>query len=145
MCIPAPQHTQHMLSPHGMHCMYQTFQHHLRAAAVGASREDSHALHTKVDEGQDHVVYCPIRRGDITVHNERVVHGSGGQGQGRQGWGCQLRCVARCLGAVTVLSRSAAVCMRSMCSPPPGAASTCGPSAGTYGSAHSLTVALSRE
>jgi hypothetical protein len=48
------------------------------AFAVGASREESHALYTLVDEGgRDRVAYCPIPRGDITVHNERVVHGSG--------------------------------------------------------------------
>lgn len=31
----------------------------------------------QVDEAAEAVVYVPIRRGDITVHNERVVHGSG--------------------------------------------------------------------
>ena len=25
----------------------------------------------------DHVLYLPLRRGDVTVHDERVVHGSG--------------------------------------------------------------------
>lgn len=46
-------------------------------AAVGASREESHALCTPVDEEAEGAVYVPIARGDITVHNERVVHGSG--------------------------------------------------------------------
>ncbi len=45
--------------------------------AVGATREESHALYTPVDEGAEGAVYVPISRGDITVHNERVVHGSG--------------------------------------------------------------------
>jgi hypothetical protein len=74
--------------PHGLHCMYHMPP---AAASVGASREDSHALHTKVDEGQDNVAYCPIKRGDITVHNERVVHGSGGAGAESAGLlgGCQ--------------------------------------------------------
>lgn len=44
---------------------------------VGRSREESHALVTDVDESTEDVVYVPIQRGDITVHNERVVHGSG--------------------------------------------------------------------
>ena len=40
-------------------------------AAVGGSREDSHALYTVLREG-DEVVHVPIKRGSITVHNERV-------------------------------------------------------------------------
>lgn len=39
--------------------------------------ESSHALYTAVDEAAENVVYTEISRGDITVHNERVVHGSG--------------------------------------------------------------------
>ena len=45
--------------------------------AVGASREESHALFTPVDEEAEGAAYVPIPRGSITVHNERVVHGSG--------------------------------------------------------------------
>jgi ectoine hydroxylase-related dioxygenase (phytanoyl-CoA dioxygenase family) len=41
-------------------------------------RERSHTLVTDVDETRDTVRPVPIARGDITVHNERVVHGSGG-------------------------------------------------------------------
>ena len=33
---------------------------------------------TDVDPQKDEVRPVPIRRGDITVHNERVLHGSGG-------------------------------------------------------------------
>ena len=44
--------------------------------AVGASREESHALHTVLRE-EDEVEHVPIARGDITVHNESVIHGSG--------------------------------------------------------------------
>jgi phytanoyl-CoA hydroxylase len=44
---------------------------------VGKSREESHALKTELSD-TDVVVEVPIKRGDITVHNERVVHGSGG-------------------------------------------------------------------
>eukprot|EP00983_Pelagomonas_calceolata_P040699 1137735-Pelagomonas_calceolata.AAC.4 len=45
--------------------------------AVAGSREESHALCTHVDEEKENVVHVPIKRGSITVHDERVVHGSG--------------------------------------------------------------------
>jgi phytanoyl-CoA hydroxylase len=40
-------------------------------------RGESHALGTDLLP-TDRVVTVPIRRGDVTVHNERVMHGSGG-------------------------------------------------------------------
>ena len=40
-------------------------------------RGESHALGTDLLE-TDEVVTMPISRGDVTVHNERVMHGSGG-------------------------------------------------------------------
>lgn len=40
-------------------------------------RGESHALGTDL-LGSDVVVPVPISRGDVTVHNERVMHGSGG-------------------------------------------------------------------
>ncbi len=40
-------------------------------------RGESHALGTDLLE-TDEVVTVPIRRGDVTVHNENVMHGSGG-------------------------------------------------------------------
>ena len=40
-------------------------------------RGTSHALGTELRE-TDEVVPAPIRRGDVTVHNEWVMHGSGG-------------------------------------------------------------------
>jgi hypothetical protein len=40
-------------------------------------RGTSHALGTEL-RATDEVVAVPIRRGDVTVHNERVMHGSGG-------------------------------------------------------------------
>ncbi len=46
-------------------------------APVLGGRGESHALATPLHEG-DHPVSVPIRRGDCTVHNERVLHGSGG-------------------------------------------------------------------
>lgn len=47
------------------------------ANAVAGSRDESHALCTHVDEDKENVVHVPVKRGSITVHDERVVHGSG--------------------------------------------------------------------
>lgn len=41
-------------------------------------RDTSHTLVADVDEALDTVRAAPIRRGDCTVHGERVLHGSGG-------------------------------------------------------------------
>jgi len=41
-------------------------------------RGESHTLLTDVDPTKDEIRPVPIRRGDVTVHNERVLHGSGG-------------------------------------------------------------------
>jgi hypothetical protein len=41
-------------------------------------REASHTLVAEVDEAKDRVTVACIKRGDVTVHSERVVHGSGG-------------------------------------------------------------------
>ncbi len=41
-------------------------------------RSESHTLIAEVDENRDEVRYAEIRRGDVTVHNESVIHGSGG-------------------------------------------------------------------
>lgn len=41
-------------------------------------RGESHALVTDVDPERDPVRVVEIARGDVTVHDERVVHGSGG-------------------------------------------------------------------
>jgi phytanoyl-CoA hydroxylase len=46
-------------------------------APVFGGRGESHALGTELLPG-DEVVVQPIARGDCTVHNERVMHGSGG-------------------------------------------------------------------
>jgi len=48
---------------------------------VLGGRGESHALGTDLLEG-DVVVTAPIARGDCTVHNERVMHGSGGNSTG---------------------------------------------------------------
>ncbi len=41
-------------------------------------REKSHTLVADVDEKTDRIECAQIRRGDCTIHNERVIHGSGG-------------------------------------------------------------------
>lgn len=41
-------------------------------------RGESHTLLTDVDPATDEIRPVPIHRGDITVHDERVIHGSGG-------------------------------------------------------------------
>jgi hypothetical protein len=44
---------------------------------AGSSRAEQHTLVTDL-RPDDEMVHVPIRRGDITVHNEGVLHGSGG-------------------------------------------------------------------
>jgi phytanoyl-CoA hydroxylase len=46
-------------------------------------REKSHTLVAEVDPARDRVVCAEIRRGDCTIHNERVLHGSGGNTSAR--------------------------------------------------------------
>ena len=46
-------------------------------APVYGGRGTSHTLGTDL-RGDDEIVVMPIARGDCTVHNERVMHGSGG-------------------------------------------------------------------
>jgi phytanoyl-CoA hydroxylase len=46
-------------------------------APVFGGRGESHALATDLHD-DDEVVVVPIQRGDCTVHNEKVMHGSGG-------------------------------------------------------------------
>jgi phytanoyl-CoA hydroxylase len=55
-----------------------THEDYLRPhAPVFGDRGESHALATEL-RPDDTVVVKPIARGDCTVHNERVMHGSGG-------------------------------------------------------------------
>ena len=44
--------------------------------AVASSRAESHALCTQL-QAEDEVLHAPLQPGDISVHNERVMHGSG--------------------------------------------------------------------
>lgn len=53
-------------------------------APLAGDRSDAHTLVTQVDPSKDRIQTVPIRRGDVTVHQERVVHGSGGNTS--QGW-----------------------------------------------------------
>ncbi len=43
----------------------------------GAGRDASHVLSVELTES-DRVVELPLRQGDMTVHNEMIIHGSGG-------------------------------------------------------------------
>lgn len=45
--------------------------------AMGDSRDDGHALTTDVSESEE-IRLAPAKRGSITIHDEWVVHGSGG-------------------------------------------------------------------
>ena len=47
------------------------------AGAEGLSRDDSHTLVIESKPGEE-PVYLPVRRGSLTIHDERIVHGSGG-------------------------------------------------------------------
>ena len=47
-------------------------------APLHGDRAQSHTLVAEVDEARDPVRPVPIRRGDVTVHNERVLHSSTG-------------------------------------------------------------------
>ena len=42
-----------------------------------SEREDSHTLVIESNPN-DKVIYLPLKRGDITIHDEKIVHGSGG-------------------------------------------------------------------
>lgn len=41
------------------------------------SRDDSHTLVITTD-ASDTIVHLPVKRGDITIHDERIIHGSAG-------------------------------------------------------------------
>lgn len=67
---------------------------------IGSTREDAHAIAIKVDEAAEKVVYVEIDRGDVSIHDEYVVHGSAGNGTDghRRTYVCAFRtadCVAR--------------------------------------------------
>ncbi len=41
------------------------------------SRDESHTLVIETSK-DDKIIYLPVKRGNITIHNERIIHGSGG-------------------------------------------------------------------
>jgi hypothetical protein len=41
------------------------------------SRDDSHTLVIET-KPTDEIVYLPVQRGSVTIHDERIVHGSAG-------------------------------------------------------------------
>ena len=45
---------------------------------LSGSREEGHALSIRVDEDREPIRLAPAKRGSITIHDEWVVHGSGG-------------------------------------------------------------------
>jgi len=45
---------------------------------IGKSRDDAHAVAVQVDESDPRIEMAEVRRGDVTIHDEWVVHGSGG-------------------------------------------------------------------
>lgn len=47
----------------------------------GGSRDDSHTLVIEM-KPTDEIVYLPVKRGSVTIHDERIVHGSGGNTSG---------------------------------------------------------------
>ena len=58
----------------GSHRETELRRHH----PLHGDRDKSHTLVAEVDENVDPIRVVPIARGDVTVHHERVVHGSGG-------------------------------------------------------------------
>ena len=45
---------------------------------LASNRDEGHALCTNVDGDDDVIQLAPAKRGSITIHDEYVVHGSGG-------------------------------------------------------------------
>lgn len=45
---------------------------------LAGTREEGHALCAEVDESKDEITLAPAKRGSLTIHDEYVVHGSGG-------------------------------------------------------------------
>jgi len=64
-----------------------------KAKAGDKIRDDVHTLVTDVDEVRDPVKFAPVKRGGASVHEERIVHGSGGNKS--KGWRRTYICVHR--------------------------------------------------
>ena len=61
----------------GSHLEPELRAHRPLHESAGGLREASHILSIELDP-RDRVVELPLNRGDVTVHNERIIHGSGG-------------------------------------------------------------------
>ena len=48
-----------------------------KASSDIVSRDESHTLVIEM-KSSDKIVFLPVKRGSITIHDERIVHGSGG-------------------------------------------------------------------
>ena len=51
---------------------------HPHKPVMGGKRDDAHAIAVEVDEKTAPIETLCVRRGDVTIHDEWVVHGSGG-------------------------------------------------------------------
>ncbi|MCP4888865.1 MAG: phytanoyl-CoA dioxygenase family protein, partial [Planctomycetaceae bacterium] len=47
------------------------------SSTADGNRDDSHTLVIEMLP-DDEIVYLPVKRGSVTIHDERIVHGSGG-------------------------------------------------------------------
>ncbi|TWT75978.1 Phytanoyl-CoA dioxygenase (PhyH) [Posidoniimonas polymericola] len=54
----------------------------IKASTVGNEREESHTLAVQLEDS-DERVSLPVKRGSVSVHNERILHGSPGNGSER--------------------------------------------------------------
>jgi ectoine hydroxylase-related dioxygenase (phytanoyl-CoA dioxygenase family) len=68
----------------GSHLEPELRPHRPMMAADGdkGNREDSHVLTAELKD-DDQIVLLPVKRGSISVHNEKIVHGSGGNQSSR--------------------------------------------------------------
>ena len=63
----------------GSHLEKELRPHRPMLSSTGdvGDREESHVLTAELKES-DEVIHLPVKRGSISVHNEKIVHGSGG-------------------------------------------------------------------
>jgi phytanoyl-CoA hydroxylase len=55
----------------------KTLRPHVPISTTGG-RDDAHAIAIRVDEATEHIEHIQLARGDVSIHDEYVVHGSGG-------------------------------------------------------------------
>lgn len=78
-------------------CLHHTLPHHCQpqqkqGELEGTSRDDAHALQVVLKD-DDHVTAVPIPRCGVSIHNESVLHGSGGNYS--KGWRRTYVCAFR--------------------------------------------------